>query len=54
MADREAFLAHGGVIPDEATCRSCHRNSERFDWQELWPKVAHGLPEEERENAENG
>lgn len=42
MADREAFLANGGRIPDEATCRSCHRNSEQFKWDEMWPKVAHG------------
>jgi len=42
MGDREAFLAAGGRIPDENTCRSCHRRSENFDWAEFWPKVAHG------------
>ena len=42
MADRNAFLAAGGRIPDKSTCRSCHRNSEQFDWDEMWPKVAHG------------
>jgi len=42
MADREAFLANGGRIPDENTCRSCHRRSEQFDFAEMWPKVAHG------------
>jgi hypothetical protein len=42
MTNREAFLANGGRLPDEATCRSCHRNSERFDFDEWWPKVAHG------------
>lgn len=29
MADREAFLAHGGRIANELTCRQCHRD-ERF------------------------
>jgi hypothetical protein len=47
MADRAAFLAHGGVVPDEATCRRCHRNSDRFDFGEKWPEVAHPLHEPE-------
>lgn len=42
MADRGAFLANGGRIPDETTCRSCHRNSDRFDYDEMRPKIAHG------------
>jgi len=42
MADRKVFLANGGRIPDENTCRSCHRRSEQFDFAEMWPKVAHG------------
>jgi ankyrin repeat protein len=41
MGNREAFLAAGGRIPDETTCRSCHRRSENFDWTEMWPKIAH-------------
>ena len=44
MSDREAFLANGGRIPDAGTCRSCHRNSEDFDWAEAWPKIAHPKP----------
>jgi hypothetical protein len=44
MADRASFLASGGRVPDESTCRSCHRNSERFDWAESWPKIAHPIP----------
>jgi hypothetical protein len=44
MADREAFLANGGQIPDAETCRSCHRNSDNFDWAEFWPKIAHPRP----------
>jgi hypothetical protein len=45
MADREAFLARGGVVPDEATCRRCHRNRERFSYEEWSPRMAHPLPE---------
>ncbi|MEX1312028.1 MAG: ankyrin repeat domain-containing protein [Candidatus Sulfomarinibacteraceae bacterium] len=42
MGDRDAFLAAGGRVPDEDTCRSCHRRSENFDYAEYWPKIAHG------------
>ena len=42
MTDREAFIANGGRIPDETTCRNCHRRSEQFDYAEMWPKIAHG------------
>jgi hypothetical protein len=42
MADREAFLAAGGRVPDEGTCRGCHRNEARFDFATWWPKIAHG------------
>jgi hypothetical protein len=42
MADRKAFLANGGTVPGEATCRSCHRQSENFDYAEMLPKIAHG------------
>ena len=41
MADRAAFLSHGGVIPDEVTCQSCHRDDERFDFATWWPKIEH-------------
>jgi len=41
MADREQFLARGGIVPDEETCRRCHRNAERFDFASWWPKIAH-------------
>jgi hypothetical protein len=44
MTNREAFLANGGRIPDAETCRSCHRNSDNFDWAEYWPKIAHPIP----------
>jgi hypothetical protein len=46
MADREAFLAAGGRMPDERTCRSCHRNPQQFKFDEWWPKIAHARPEE--------
>jgi hypothetical protein len=45
MTNREAFLAAGGRIPNAATCRSCHRNSDNFDWDEMWPKIAHPKPQ---------
>jgi hypothetical protein len=45
MANREAFLANGGRIPDEVTCKGCHRNSDNFDWAEKWPKIAHPKPQ---------
>jgi hypothetical protein len=38
MGDREAFLANGGRIPDELTCRSCHRD-EAFDYRARRPLV---------------
>ncbi len=41
MSDREQFLAHGGVVPDETTCLRCHRNPERFDFATWWPKIDH-------------
>jgi len=41
MADREAFLAAGGRIPDESTCRGCHRRSEQFDFGEFSGKIRH-------------
>ena len=46
MADRDAFRAHGGRIPDEATCRTCHEG-ERFQYEERLPRVAHPRPKEE-------
>jgi hypothetical protein len=45
MTDREAFLANGGRIPNAETCRTCHRNSDNFDWAEYWPKIAHPKPQ---------
>jgi len=38
MSDREAFLANGGRIPDELTCRACHRD-ETFDYRTRRPLV---------------
>ncbi len=48
MTDRETFLTSGGIVPTESTCRSCHRRSEQFDWDEFWPKIAHGSDPEGR------
>jgi hypothetical protein len=45
MSDRAAFLAAGGRVPDEGTCRNCHRNPDQFNFEELWPKIAHPSPE---------
>ncbi len=41
MADRAAFVAAGGRVPDEDTCRQCHRNPDHFSFDEWWPRVAH-------------
>jgi len=43
MSDRAAFTAAGGVVPNEDTCRNCHRAGD-FDFHELWPEVAHPRP----------
>ena len=40
MADRGAFLANGGRIPDELTCRQCHRD-EAFDFLERLVRIEH-------------
>ena len=47
MADRESYVAAGGRIPDASTCRTCHRRSENFDFDEMWPKIAHSKHETE-------
>ncbi len=49
MADRDRYVASGGVIPTAATCATCHRNSDRFDFDEWWPKIAHGRSEKQDE-----
>jgi len=41
MADRASFLAAGGVVPDERTCRGCHRADDPFDFAGMWAKIAH-------------
>jgi hypothetical protein len=41
MANREAFLAAGGRIPTEETCRGCHRNPDAFSFDSWWPRIAH-------------
>ncbi|MFC1540277.1 ankyrin repeat domain-containing protein [Gemmatimonadota bacterium] len=40
MADREAFLANGGLIPDMLTCRQCHRD-EAFDFLQRLERIRH-------------
>ena len=40
MADSKRFLENGGNIPDELTCRGCHRD-ENFAFDEWWPKIKH-------------
>lgn len=41
MSDREAYLANGGRIPDELTCRMCHRD-EAFDYAARLEVIRHG------------
>ncbi len=43
MSDRAKFTAAGGVVPDESTCRKCHRDGS-FTFHEFWPEVAHPRP----------
>jgi len=43
MADREAFLARGGRVPDEAVCVRCHRRGD-FHFDERLPKIRHTRP----------
>jgi hypothetical protein len=40
MADREVFLANGGRIPDELTCRECHRD-EAFRFPDRLERIRH-------------
>ena len=40
MADREAFLANGGRIPDQLTCRACHRD-EAFVFTKRLERIRH-------------
>lgn len=44
MADGERFLANGGRLPDEKTCRTCHED-DRFHFDERLPKITHPRPE---------
>lgn len=44
MADRAAFLAAGGRVPDAATCRGCHRRPADFPTAADWAAVAHVRP----------
>ena len=43
MASRAVFLANGGEIPSELTCRRCHRD-ERFQYNEARHLIAHPTP----------
>jgi hypothetical protein len=54
MSDRQQFLAAGGIVPDEKTCRKCHRNAERFDFQTWWPKINHKGPPEPTPGSTHG
>jgi hypothetical protein len=45
MEDREQFLKHGGIIPDEARCKECHGDDE-FHFEERLEKIAHPKPDE--------
>lgn len=40
MKDRGAFLANGGRIPDELTCRTCHRD-EAFEFMARLERIEH-------------
>lgn len=40
MGNGEAFLARGGIVADEKTCR-CHHRDERFRFEDGWPRIIH-------------
>ncbi len=40
MKDSKRFAENGGIIPDELTCRQCHRD-ENFTFAKWWPKIEH-------------
>ena len=44
MADSESFLANGGRLPNETTCRTCHED-DRYHFDERLPKISHPRPE---------
>jgi hypothetical protein len=54
MSSRGQFLSHGGVVPDETTCRKCHRDPERFDFQSWWQKIDHKRVPEDSGGAVHG
>jgi len=44
MADHDKFLEHGGHVPDEKTCRTCHED-DRFEFDKRLPMIIHPRPE---------
>lgn len=49
MKDREASIAAGLVIPNEATCTKCHNEDsptfESFDFEKMWALIMHPNPQ---------
>jgi len=49
MKDRDAAVAAGMWLPDEATCTKCHNEEsptfKGFNFEEMMAKIAHKLPE---------
>lgn len=48
MKDRDAAVAAGMLLPDEATCTKCHNEEsptfKGFNFEEMMAKIAHKLP----------
>lgn len=44
MADPDQFAARGGRIPNAESCRGCHRRADGFDFDRMWPEIAHPRP----------
>ena len=48
MKDREASVAAGLIIPDEALCVTCHNDKsptyKGFNYEEMLPKISHPNP----------
>jgi hypothetical protein len=52
MKNKEEAIANGLVMPTEEVCVKCHNKESptftKFDFKEMYPKIAHPIPKEEQ------